>query len=157
MFFFGKKDSGGEKDFAAGMALRSGANGRTNHAEANAHFSRAAQSGHVDALLELGFSCFKGLGTEPNETKAIEYYRLASDKGSANAAFNLAVMAMKGEGMPVNLTLAKQWAMLAEQRGNPRAGQLLVMIDFGLETERMEAAVVAGAARGWRLGFGGNA
>lgn len=108
----------------------------------------------MEALLELGFSYFKGRGVEKNEDKAIEYYKLASDKGSGNAAFNLAVMAMKGEGMRVNLSLAKQWGLLAEQRGNPRASGLLTMINYGLETERMEAEAMAAAARGWRLGSG---
>lgn len=153
MFFFGKKNDGGEKSYAAGMAL---CNGRADHAAAFTHFSRAAQQGHVDALLQLGFAYFKGLGTEENEAKAIEYYNLASDKGSADAAFNLSVMAMNGQGMPVNLLLARQWALLAKQRGNPRAAQSLVIINFGLETERMEAAAREGAALGWRLGLAGR-
>jgi TPR repeat protein len=153
MWFHRKKDDGGEEQYAAGMARLNEKSSRADQA-AFAHFSKAVQCGHVEALLELGFSYFKGRGVEKSEGKATEYYKLASDKGSANAAFNLAVMAMKGEGMRVNLSLAKQWGLLAEQRGNPRASGLLVMINYGLETERMEAEAMAAAARGWRLGFG---
>lgn len=151
--FFRKKPENGEDQYAAGMA-RLAENTSTADQAAFSHFSKAAQCGHMGACLEMGFSYFKGRGVSKNEDKAIEYYKLACDKGSANAAFNLAVMAMKGEGMPINLSLAKQWALLAEQRGNPRAGQVIAMVNFGLETEAMEAAAMAGAAKGWRIGFG---
>jgi len=144
MWFTGKKDNDGEKQYAAGMARLNEKSPRADQA-AFANFSKAAQLGHIEAILELGFSYFKGRGVERSEDKAIEYYKLASDKGNGNAAFNLAVMAMKGEGMQINLSLAKQWGLLAEQRGNPRASGLLVMINYGLETERMEAEVGAAA------------
>lgn len=155
MWLFGKNDNTGERQYAAGMALLKENTPRAEQA-AFLNFSKAAKYGHMDALLEIGLSYFKGRGVEKNENKAIEFYKLAAGQGSANAAFNLAVMAMKGEGVATNLSLAKQWGLLAEQRGNPRAAGLLVMIDFGLETERMEAEAIAAAARGWRLGFGMN-
>lgn len=78
MWPFGKKTENGEDQYAAGMSLL-----KTNTTKANqtafSHFSKAAQCGHIGAILEMGFSYFKGRGVEKNDGKAIEYYKLASD------------------------------------------------------------------------------
>lgn len=77
-------------------------------------YQRAAESGDIDAQLELGKRLEFGLGTSKDKGKAIYWYKKSASKGSYMAQYNLAVLYEKSK----ELDLARQWFQLASMNGH---------------------------------------
>jgi TPR repeat protein len=59
---------------------------------------QAAASGNIDAVAELGFCYYSGVGTEKDTDRAAELFRQAADAGSIDAQVGIGLCRMKGLG-----------------------------------------------------------
>lgn len=98
---FRRQPSPNEKGLAAHAA--------GNYPEASVFFARAARSGDVDAMNNLGMLYLQGKGVAQNRAKAMELFRQAASEGHAVAARNIAYMYHHGLGVSQDLARATMW------------------------------------------------
>lgn len=70
------------------------------HEQAASYFSRAAASGHGEAIGLLGLCYLHGEGIEQNTTRAVELFHESAERGSAVGHLYLGICYMEGNGMP---------------------------------------------------------
>jgi TPR repeat protein len=80
-------------------------------------FLAAAEAGHSDAQVDLGFFYDTGLGVRANRDSAIYWYRRAYGRGSAEGAANIGTI-WRDAG---NLNRALSWFQRAVNLGNADA------------------------------------
>jgi len=80
-----------------------------NYKEAVSNWSTAAESGNVDAMNNLAFLLFNGLGTEAQPEKAIELWRVAASQGQSESQWHLGNAYADGTGVEKSLTTAYAW------------------------------------------------
>jgi len=66
--------------------------------EAVKWFRLAADQGHADAQVKLGWAYAAGEGVAKDPIEAVKWFRKATEQGNAGAQFNLGVMFLKGDG-----------------------------------------------------------
>ena len=71
---------------------------------------RAADAGHVEAQLLLGFI----LDWSEENVEAVRYYRMAADSGEPRGQMELARMYLSGEGVDKDPMVAREWIEKAE-------------------------------------------
>ncbi len=80
-----------------------------------------AESGDVDAMLELAAMYRVGLGGATDPSAAAEWYRRAANAGSTEAQLQLGRLYHKGRGLRKNRAHAISWIARAAKGGHPRA------------------------------------
>lgn len=88
-------------------------------AEAVLWFRRAAETGHVDAMVELARLLQRGEGVDRDPIQAAALYRRAALTGAGEARRKLVELYAGGEGLPADPVRAEVWALLADRAGDP--------------------------------------
>ncbi|MCL4456380.1 MAG: sel1 repeat family protein [Nitrospirae bacterium] len=83
---------------------------RENYKEALKWYRLAAEQGHLDAQINLGYMYHNGMGMLKDYKEAIKWYKLAAEKGNALAKCNLAEMYAAGWGTKKDFSIAKKLA-----------------------------------------------
>jgi hypothetical protein len=78
---------------------------------------RAADAGHVEAQLQVGYIYD---WSEENED-AVKYYRMAADSGDARGQFGLALLYANGEGVARDDSQAVELLQAAARQGHAQA------------------------------------
>ena len=81
----------------------------------------AANKGHVDAQLKLGYCYDEGLGVSKDDYEANKWYRKAAEQGSAAAQYNLGYHYQYGEGIDKDYSEAVKWYRKAAEQGDADA------------------------------------
>ena len=101
--------------------------------------NRAADQGHVGAMVRLGYVLDKA---EQNEA-AFKVYSRAAESGSREAALALGVMYANGEGVRKNHPKALEWISRAAKAGLGQAVVTIAMVylrgDLGVSPDRRQA------------------
>lgn len=70
-----------------------------NYEQALRYYEQAAEQGHSDSMLQIGWFYDNGYGVERNAYTATRWYQSAAEAGNAQAQFNLAWNYANGEGV----------------------------------------------------------
>lgn len=107
-----KDAQGGNADsqFKLGVLYR---NTKIDDSEAAHWFRLAAEQGHSNAQVNLGFMYYHGKGVIQDYQEAMRWYRLAADQGHATAQNNIGLMYANGEGVMKDAQEAVRWLKLA--------------------------------------------
>ncbi len=92
-----------------------------NYREAAIWFRRAAEQGHSDAQLKLGFYCHHGRGVMRNYKKAFALFEQAAAQGHTTAMHNIGDAYENGFGVKKDEKQAFAWYMKSAQ-GNDKWG-----------------------------------
>ena len=99
-----------------------------------------AESGDVDAQLNLGVMYDTGQGAPLDHREAARWYRLAAEQGDADAQFSLGVMYDKGRSVPQNYVEAHKRFNLAAAQGLEPAQKNPVLIVAAMTGEQVAEA-----------------
>jgi TPR repeat protein len=77
-----------------------------------------AQSGNMDAQLELGAMYYQGRGVPQDYRQALYWFNKSAVQGSKEAQHNLCVMYENGDGITRDLRQAQQWYFKAANQGS---------------------------------------
>ncbi len=106
---------------------------------------RAANSGHVRAMHNLGVINYYGAGGSQNLEAAARWFQEAALMGSRDSQFNLALMYEQGEGVPLSLPDAFAWYTIAASENDPTASQRAAnLIELIEPAALIEARLAAG-------------
>lgn len=106
---------------------------------------RAANSGHVRAMHNLGVINYYGAGGSQNLEAAARWFQEAALMGSRDSQFNLALMYEQGEGVPLSLPDAFAWYTIAASENDPTATQRAAnLIELIEPAALIEARLTAG-------------
>ena len=104
---------------------------------------KAAESGDIVALSNIGFMYAKGIGATKNEEEAVKWYKKAAEKGHLNSQFNLGVIYAKGRGVTQDYAESFKWYKMAAEQGDVTAQSTLAMMYAkGIGTEKNEKQAV---------------
>ncbi len=92
--------------------------GGTGSAEAFRNYTRAAEAGHVLAMVRLGSILEQGMDGPPDVEQAVSWYRRAADLGSPQAMVKLARLFSDGRGVRRSFDLAVEWLTKAAEAGD---------------------------------------
>lgn len=99
---------------------RSAYNGK-RYDEAVAFYIKAANSGHIGALVNLGLCYLYGKGVSQSNEVAVRMFQDAAVKGNVVAQFNLAMCYEKGIGVEYSEEDAAIWYHKAAEQGHAKA------------------------------------
>jgi TPR repeat protein len=106
--------AGPAEDFRDAKAARS----RDDYATALRLYLRAAEQGHVDAQMELGYIYFKGqMRLQYDDTESAKWYLRAAELGNAMAQRNIGMAYRFGQGVPKDQVTGMMWLNLAVAQG----------------------------------------
>ncbi len=111
--------------YALGFEIMGSAENVKQATPAIQYYEKAANLGHLEAMVELGRIYNKGteLPIPPNPTKAFNYYNKAIANGSDQAKIDVAYAYLEGKGVKLDKAKAKQ--MLIEiGRADTEIGEL---------------------------------
>ena len=77
--------------------------------DAVTYWSKSAASGDIDAMNNLAYLHFNGLGTVKDQQKAIELWNSAAMQGQSEAQSHLAAAYSEGLGVPKSVVKAYAW------------------------------------------------
>lgn len=80
-------------------------------------FQRAAELGHVEAMVELGLCYELGCGVEQSDGQALDWYTKAADLGHATAKFSVGEIFEEARGVPQSDEEACLWYYRAALAG----------------------------------------
>lgn len=86
---------------------------------------RAAETGEVWAMVNLGWFHLQGRGVRANPSEAAQWFGRAAQAGDAGAQVQFGAMLAGGIGAPVDTVRARQWWERAAAGGNAAARRLL--------------------------------
>ncbi|MDD9842129.1 MAG: tetratricopeptide repeat protein [Alphaproteobacteria bacterium] len=86
---------------------------------------KAAEQGHVEAQLHLGWHYVSGEGVPQNDKEAVKWVRKAAEQGLAEAQLVLGLAYTEGEGVPQNDKEAVKWVRKAAEQGLAEAQLVL--------------------------------
>lgn len=109
-----------------------------DYPEAAKWYRKAAEQGHIQAQLELGFAYENGNGVKQNSIEAVNWYRKAAEQGYAAAQDRLAYCYGKGCGVEQNLEKAVAWCRKAYKQDFPGSGRRLRQLEEKMSEERPE-------------------
>ncbi len=87
-------------------------------------YRRAVACGDDDALVEVGWRCYAGIGTRPDADEAVRCFRRAiaskciTQAGREDAMFHLGVAYNDGRGVRQSPALAVKWLSKANHDGD---------------------------------------
>ena len=115
------EDRGGwisvEQSFEDGVAMFLGQGRERNIERAIECFEFAAQRGHQQASLNLGFIYDTGIGRPADDREAAKWYRIAAEAGDPTALFNLGILHEFGNGIETNHAQAADYYQRAARQG----------------------------------------
>ena len=82
---------------------------KKDYAEALSQWTQSASRGDLDALNNLGYLLYNGLGTGKDLDGAIRLWRTAAFAGHSEAQWHLGTAYETGQGVPKNLVKAYAW------------------------------------------------
>ena len=91
-------------------------------------FLKAAEQGHKQAQMNLGFMYATGEGVGQKDTQAANWYRRAANQGNPRAQFNLALRYARGQGAPQDWGQAYLWIKLAERNTPPNENEEVLKV-----------------------------
>lgn len=92
-----------------------------NFVEAARWFRMAAEQGHAEAQVELGYIYAEGQGVSQDHVEAVRWFRLAAEQGNADGQNSLGVRYDLGEGVARDHIMAMLWYLRAAEHGDPYA------------------------------------
>lgn len=123
--FVGKREEskrGGEANYALALDYEYGRNGKKkDKSKAVYYYTKAADEGSDEAMLNLGVCYEYGDGIKKNYVKAVALYVSASERGNAKAQCNLGYCYFNGVGVGKDIKKAVLWYDKAAKAGNVRA------------------------------------
>lgn len=102
---------------------------------------QAADQGHLDAMLHLGFAYEYGNGISKDPGKAFRWFLDAAERGFAPAQDRVAYCYDKGVGVERDLEQAIAWCQKADHQNFPDAARHLRQLE---EKKRKEAPEISG-------------
>lgn len=113
-----------------------------------------AESGDIDAELELSRMYFDGTGVPRDPAQALLWARKAADQGSANAASAIGSWYYHGVGVPQNYGEAFRWYSVSARRGDA-AGEygLGYMYLHGLGVKQDDQEAIKWIRKSAELGY----
>ena len=111
-----------ESEYQRGVQFAVGSGGVSrDDAEAVRWFRRAADKGHLQGMVYLGFMQEHGRGMPKNEVEAGRLYRRAAEQGDAAGQNNLGVLTEQGRGVAKDEAEAARWYRRAADQNNANA------------------------------------
>jgi hypothetical protein len=95
---------------------------KKDYPEAAKQWSQAVLSGDVDAMNNLAFLYFNGLGMEPRISDAIRLWSVAAFAGQSEAQWHLGVAYEDGKGVEKDALKAYAWYRCAEESARRKKG-----------------------------------
>lgn len=92
-----------------------------NYERAVYWFRRAADQGHIDAQVKIGFMYSKGLGVEQDYVQAVDWFMRAASRNNMNAINNLGDAYYYGLGVEQDYAEAFRYLSQAAMMGQPDA------------------------------------
>jgi uncharacterized protein len=80
-------------------------------------FLRAAEAGHSEAQIYLGYCYDKGLGVPQDYVEAVKWHRKAAEQWDESAQVCLGWCYRYGNGVPIDIVQAYKWFQLAADQG----------------------------------------
>ena len=105
-------------------------------------FQQAANLGHLDAMLHLGFAYEYGNGISKNAYEAAKWFRKAAEQGNAGAQDRMAYCYDKGFGVEHDLDKAIEWCQRANNQNFPDAARHLRQLE---EKKHQETPDISGS------------
>lgn len=90
-----------------------------DYKKARTLFRKAAESGHRDAMFELGRMYLAGDGVLIDNDAAYRWIRPAAEQGHPRAQYSLGQRYLKGRGVDIDLDKAHEWFYEASVNGFP--------------------------------------
>jgi TPR repeat protein len=129
----------GNMDGVAGLALAYMESGDEEKRKAAFELNRkAAASGHLLALFELGRSYLDGVcGAPKDEAEAVASFTRAAEAGFAPAMRFLGILCEAGQGLAKDFTAARRWYERSAEAGDAHGvWRLARMVFYGIGTEQ---------------------
>ena len=79
---------------------------------------KAAEQGHVGAMVRLGDCCRNGDGMDPDPAEAVKWWQTASEQGDAEAQYKLGMCYEEGTGVEPDKAEAFKWYRTAAEQDN---------------------------------------
>ncbi len=121
---------------------------RGNNRRAIFWYQRAVASGDGDALVEVGWRYYSGVGVRRDAEQAVRYFRKAitskniSQAGREDAMFHLGTAFHEGRGVKQSNARAVKWLSRANQDDDhPKARNLIERISGELRSSQIRAEV----------------
>ena len=89
--------------------------------EAVKWFRKAAEQGHMESQVMLGYQYLTGKGLLEDNTEAVKWFTKAAEQGSADAQYALGDRYMRGEGVAQDKAEAVKWYRKAAEQGHLRS------------------------------------
>jgi TPR repeat protein len=96
-----------------------------DHGKAQAWFTAAAENGHDEAALHLGYMHYKGYGTNTSKEASHKWLSASAKKNNTEAAYRLGYLYYTGEGVGRNYQLAARQFRSAAERQHAGAAAML--------------------------------
>ena len=131
-----------DEAYARGRKFANGEGVARDQAEAVRFYLIAAEQGHTQARVQLGYGYLNGQGVTQSDNEAARWHRLAADQGDAVAQRSIGWMYEMGRGVTKNYTEAIRWYRLAASKGEAQAqSNLGLMYEFakGVPQDYQEA------------------
>ena len=96
-----------------------------DHVKAEAWFTAAAEKGHNQAALHLGYMNYKGHGANASKEVAHKWMSVAAKQNNTEAAYRLGYLYYSGEGVSRNYQLAARQFRSAAERNHAGAAAML--------------------------------
>jgi TPR repeat protein len=93
---------------------------RRDYSSALREWMPLAESGHVEAQLNIAFMYNQGLGVPVDHGVARRWYHRAAEQGLAEAQAQLGVVYSQGLGVAPNYDEAVKWSTKAAEQGHPQ-------------------------------------
>ena len=107
-----------QKQYELGDDYYYGYNGVTkDYYKAVEHYRKAAELGHADAQLQLGYCYDIGAGVSQDCYEAVKWYRKSAEQGNIYAQHNLGNSYYNGEGVTKDYYEAVKWYRKAADQG----------------------------------------
>ena len=84
-------------------------------------YKLAAEHGHAEAQVYLGFMYMKGQGVPEDQSEAVKWSRLVAEQGDPRGQHNLGAAYADGQGVPQDYAEARKWFRLAAEQGEATA------------------------------------
>lgn len=131
-----------DREFAEGVKYQFGQGVGVDLNLAAKHYEKAANAGHIGAMLNLAALYYDGHGVKQNFQQALELYKRAAQLGDSSALASIAGMYRKGKGVAQNHEHAYHYYTQAAELGNPYAqtaiGEMYVE-GQGVKSDKIEA------------------
>lgn len=115
-----------EMQYKLGAFYYHGMEGLTeDHGKAQDWFTAAAENGHDQAALHLGYMHYKGYGTNTSKEASHKWLSVSANNNNTEAAYRLGYLYYTGEGVGRNYQLAARQFRSAAERQHAGASAML--------------------------------